>query len=35
VDKNYVYESADIEDRGHGFCIYIPCRTAVVLKKID
>ena len=35
VDKKYVYESADFEDKGHGFCIYIPCRTAVVLKKID
>ena len=34
VDHEYVYECKSIDQRGLGFKIYIPARTAIVLKDI-
>lgn len=34
VDHQYVYETKYDETRGIGFEIYVPCRTAMVLKRI-
>lgn len=34
VDHEYRYETRYVEDQGIGFEIYVPCRTAMVLKKI-
>ncbi len=34
ISKNTVYHSADTEF-GHGLRIYLPCRTACVLKKVE
>ena len=35
VSKQYVYSARFFENRGLGFEIYIPCRTAVVFKRVD
>ena len=35
VSKQYVYEAKFVENRGLGFEIYIPCRTAMVFRKVD
>ena len=35
VSKQYVYYTKFVENRGLGFEIYIPCRTAIVFKRID
>ena len=35
TSKDYVYFTKFVEGRGTGFEIYIPCRTAIVFKKID
>ncbi|MCQ2458102.1 MAG: alpha-amylase family glycosyl hydrolase [Clostridia bacterium] len=35
TDREYVYETGCDSDRGNGFMIYSPCRTAMVLAKID
>ena len=35
VSKQYVYYTRFVENRGLGFEIYIPCRTAVVFKRVD
>ena len=35
TSKDYVYYTKFVEGRGTGFEIYIPCRTAIVFKKID
>ena len=34
VSEKYVYYTKEVEGRGLGFEIYIPCRTAVVFKRI-
>ena len=35
VSKDYVYQAKEIPDKGTGFEVYIPCRTAVVFQRID
>jgi len=35
VDHNYVFHTAYVEGRGLGFDVYSPCRTAMVLGRID
>jgi len=35
IDHNYVFHTAYVEGRGLGFDVYSPCRTAMVLEKID
>ena len=35
VSKQYVYYTKNDKDKGPGFEIYIPCRTAVVFKRVD
>lgn len=35
VSKQYIYYTKFVENRGLGFEIYIPCRTAIVFKKVD
>ena len=35
TSKDYVYYTKFVEGRGLGFEIYIPCRTAIVFRKID
>ena len=35
VSKQYVYEAKFVENRGLGFEIYTPCRTAMVFRKVD
>ena len=35
VSKQYVYEAKFVENRGLGFEIYTPCRTAMVFKKVE
>lgn len=34
IDLRYVYETRDNAERGEGFEIYLPCRTAAVFKKL-
>lgn len=34
ISKEYIYETTD-EPEGHGFRVYIPCRTALIMKKCD
>ena len=35
VSKQYLYATKFVENRGLGFEIYIPCRTAIVFKRVD
>ncbi|MBE5772882.1 MAG: 1,4-alpha-glucan-branching enzyme [Clostridiales bacterium] len=35
VSRDYVYETKEVPGKGLGFEIYIPCRTAVVYKRVD
>ena len=35
ISEEYVYHTRAVENKGIGFEVYIPCRTAVVFKKID
>ncbi len=35
TSKDYVYNTQFTEGRGLGFEIYIPCRTAIVFRKVD
>ena len=35
TSKDYVYYTKFVEGRGLGFEIYIPCRTAIVFRRID
>ena len=35
VSKQYVYYTKFVENRGIGFEIYIPCRTAMVFKRVE
>ena len=35
VSKDYVYQAREIPEKGTGFEVYIPCRTAVVFQRID
>ena len=35
ISKNYEYFTQDVPNRGLGFNIYIPCRTAIVFKRVD
>ena len=35
ISKEYVYHTQDLKDHGVGFSIYIPCRTALVLKRVN
>ena len=35
VDHGYQYETQYVEGKGIGFEIYVPCRTAMVLKKTE
>ena len=34
VSKDYVYHTSEIADKGTGFEVYIPCRTAVVFSRV-
>ena len=34
IDEKYVYSTTNDKKRGQGFEIYLPCRTAVVFKKV-
>ena len=35
ISKQYVYDAHFVENRGVGFEIYVPCRTAMVFKRIE
>ncbi|MBR2853837.1 MAG: alpha amylase C-terminal domain-containing protein, partial [Clostridia bacterium] len=35
IDHNYVFHTAYAEGRGLGFDVYSPCRTAMVLERVD
>ena len=35
IDHEYVYHTVYEEGRGLGFNVYSPCRTAMVLERID
>ena len=35
IDHNYVFHTTYVEGRGLGFDVYSPCRTAMVLERID
>ena len=35
VSKQYVYNTKRDKEKGPGFDIYLPCRTAVVFKRMD
>ena len=35
VSKDYVYQAKEIPEKGTGFEVYIPCRTAVVFQRVD
>ena len=35
VSKQYIYHTQFVEGRGTGFQIYIPCRTAIVFRRVD
>ena len=35
ISKEYVYHTQRVKDKGIGFEVYVPCRTAVVFKRID
>ena len=35
ISEEYVYHTRAVENKGIGFEVYIPCRTAVVFKRID
>ena len=35
VSKDYVYLAKEVPEKGTGFEVYIPCRTAVVFQRID
>ncbi|MDO5322768.1 MAG: alpha-amylase family glycosyl hydrolase [Clostridia bacterium] len=35
VSKDYVYQAREIPEKGTGFEVYIPCRTAVVFQRVD
>ena len=35
VSKDYVYHAKEIPEKGTGFEVYIPCRTAVVFQRVD
>jgi len=35
IDHNYVFHTTYIEGRGLGFDVYSPCRTAMVLERVD
>ena len=35
VSKEYIYRTEERKDKGTGFEVYIPCRTAVVFQKVN
>ena len=35
IDHNYVFHTTYVEGRGLGFDVYSPCRTAMVLERVD
>ncbi len=35
ISKEYVYHTKELKEHGLGFQIYVPCRTAIVFKKMD
>ena len=35
ISKDYLYQTKEVPDRGLGFEVYIPCRTAVVFQKVN
>ena len=35
VSKDYVYLAKEVPEKGTGFEVYIPCRTAVVFQRVD
>ena len=35
IDHEYIYETSYTEGKGLGFDVYSPCRTAMVLERID
>ena len=35
ISKEYVYHTQNLPKKGLGFQIYIPCRTAIVFRKVD
>ena len=35
IDHNYVFHTAYVEGKGLGFDVYSPCRTAMVLERVD
>ena len=35
VSHDYIYHSGTVPEKGEGFLIYVPCRTAMVLEKIE
>ena len=35
VSKDYIYQAKEIPEKGTGFEVYIPCRTAVVFQRVD
>lgn len=34
VSERYVYYAKNFDDKGQGFEAYVPCRTAIVFKKV-
>ena len=35
ISERYIYYTKDVPQKGVGFEVYIPCRTAVVFKRVD